>query len=146
MDMMDHRARSFGSPGGRIILLGDGTELTSSEADTEMFDHDDEDLDLDQQVHKGGASSESDDEPDSNSHADDEIRRQREGTPAPTGAPPPAEKGSTPNVIESPLPMSTEKSDGEEDVKEKEDKTAAPPSSQTAESNSVAPTEDDSKK
>jgi protein phosphatase 2C family protein 2/3 len=117
--MMDPRARSFGGLGGRIILLGDGTELTSSEADTDMFDHDDEDLDLDQQIHKGPAG-ENDDEPDS-SHAD-ALRRQREGTPAPS-APRSAEedKKVTPNpTTESPSSVKTEKSEEAEGAKEKE--------------------------
>jgi len=40
--------------GGRIILLGDGTEIASSSdsADSEMFDHEEEDKDLDSQVNK----------------------------------------------------------------------------------------------
>jgi protein phosphatase 2C family protein 2/3 len=135
MDMMDSRARSFGSLGGRIILLGDGTELTSSEAaDAEMFDHDDEDLDLDQQIHKG-AVSESDDEPDS-THAD-ALRRQREGTPAPTGAPPTTEdaKKVTPHpTTESPSSVKTEKSEDVAEAKEKkEEEKKAPASSQIPE-------------
>ena len=36
--------------GGRIILLGDGTELTTEAPDAEMFDNDNEDKDLDSQV------------------------------------------------------------------------------------------------
>lgn len=125
MDMMDHRSRSFGGLGGRIILLGDGTELTSSEADSDMFDHDDEDLEHDhQQVHKGIAGESDDDEED----ADDEIRKQREGTPAPTGAP--SEKVTEKPTTESPSSVTTEKSE----VPEKEEKAAAvsAPSSQSA--------------
>jgi protein phosphatase 2C family protein 2/3 len=133
MDMMDPRARSFGGLGGRIILLGDGTELTSSEADADMFDHDDEDLDLDQQIHKGHAG-ENDDEPDS-THAD-ALRRQREGTPAPS-APRPVEeeKKVTPNpTTESPSSVKTEKSEEAEEAKAKgTEKTAVPATSQIPE-------------
>jgi len=107
MDMMDHRARNFGSMGNRIILLGDGTELSTSEAD--MFDHDDEDHDLEHQVHKGVSSDEEDDD----SSFSSEIRKQREGTPGPSGpliTSAEAEK-STPPVTASPSSISTEKSE-----------------------------------
>jgi protein phosphatase 2C family protein 2/3 len=51
---MDQRNRAFGSNNnsGRIILLGDGSEVLTDSDDTEMFDHD-EDKDLASQVHKG---------------------------------------------------------------------------------------------
>jgi protein phosphatase 2C family protein 2/3 len=47
---MDQRTRSFGSLGGRIILLSDGTEVSHDHEDTEMFDNDDEERDLVSQV------------------------------------------------------------------------------------------------
>ena len=52
---MDSKLKSFGGNNqrGRIILLGDGTEVLTDSDDTEMFDHADEDKDLDSQVHKG---------------------------------------------------------------------------------------------
>jgi protein phosphatase 2C family protein 2/3 len=51
---MDSKLKSFGgNQRGRIILLGDGTEVLTDSDDTEMFDHADEDKDLDSQVHKG---------------------------------------------------------------------------------------------
>ena len=51
---MDNKLKSFGgNQRGRIILLGDGTEVLTDSDDTEMFDHVDEDKDLDSQVHKG---------------------------------------------------------------------------------------------
>lgn len=43
----------FSQRGGRIILLGDGTEVLTDSDDTEMFDHGEEDKDLASQVHKG---------------------------------------------------------------------------------------------
>ena len=51
---MDRKLKSFGgNQKGRVILLGDGTEVLTDSDNTEMFDHDDEDMDLDSQVHKG---------------------------------------------------------------------------------------------
>jgi protein phosphatase 2C family protein 2/3 len=54
---MDNKIKNFGgNQKGRIILLGDGTEVLTDSDDTEMFDHGDEDKDLDSQVHKGQIS------------------------------------------------------------------------------------------
>jgi protein phosphatase 2C family protein 2/3 len=53
LDMdIDHRFRPNSGNGGRIILLGDGTEITTEAHDSEMFDNGDEDRDLDSQVNK----------------------------------------------------------------------------------------------
>ena len=50
---MDQKSKSFGgNQRGRIILLGDGTEVLTDSDDTEMFDHGEEDKDLESQVHK----------------------------------------------------------------------------------------------
>lgn len=57
---MDQKSRGFGSNqrgGGRIILLGDGTEVLTDSDDTEMFDHGEEDKDLASQVPKGQAAN-----------------------------------------------------------------------------------------
>jgi protein phosphatase 2C family protein 2/3 len=102
MDVMDHRARSFGGLGGRIILLGDGTEINSNDPDADMFDHEDEDHDLEHQVHKSGSSDEEEEE-------EDGTRKQREGTPGPTSA---GEKATDKPTTESPSSVETEKSDG----------------------------------
>ncbi|CAK7221858.1 Protein phosphatase 2C 2 [Sporothrix curviconia] len=53
----DHRSQLFGVGGnrGRIIFLGDGSEVLTESDDTEMFDR--EDKDLDSQVSKASASS-----------------------------------------------------------------------------------------
>ena len=76
---MDQRTRGFGgSLGGRIILLSDGTELSHDNDDTEMFDNDDEERDLDSQVNR--VQEIEGDEDDS----DQEARNQREETPAPS--------------------------------------------------------------
>jgi protein phosphatase 2C family protein 2/3 len=50
---MEARARANR---GRIILLGDGSEVLTDSDDTEMFDHSEEDKDLDSQVHKNESS------------------------------------------------------------------------------------------
>ncbi|KUJ15630.1 protein phosphatase-like protein 2C [Mollisia scopiformis] len=50
---MDQKSKGFGSnQRGRIILLGDGTEVLTDSDDTEMFDHTEEDQDLASQVSK----------------------------------------------------------------------------------------------
>jgi protein phosphatase 2C family protein 2/3 len=49
---IDSRFRPNSGPGSRIILLGDGTEISTDAPDNEMFDHADEDKDLDSQVNK----------------------------------------------------------------------------------------------
>lgn len=55
---LEQSNRAFSSnQSGRIILLGDGSEVLTDSDDTEMFDHD-EDKDLASQVHKGQTASE----------------------------------------------------------------------------------------
>lgn len=51
---LDQRTRGIGGRSGRIILLGDGTEVLTDSDETDMFDHEEEDKDLDSQVPKGG--------------------------------------------------------------------------------------------
>jgi protein phosphatase 2C family protein 2/3 len=117
MDMMDnHRARSFGGLGGRIILLGDGTEINANDPDAELFDHDDEDGDLEHQVHKAAGATSSDEEEE---EGETEKRSQREGTPGPTSA---GEKVPE-EVVESPSSVATEKSG--DDAKPAETSAAA---------------------
>lgn len=55
----DNKGKSFGVGGykGRIIFLGDGTEVLTDSDDTEMFDNADEDKDLASQVAKSSSSS-----------------------------------------------------------------------------------------
>lgn len=88
---LDHRFRPSGT-GGRIILLGDGTEIDTDGADNEMFDNDDEEKDLDSQV---------------NTFSKDDSKR--EGTPGP---------GAT-EVTESPSSVATEKSEDKDATGEK---------------------------
>lgn len=76
VDIPRHRGQGFGGRDGRIILLGDGSEvLTDSTDDAEMFDHSmDDDKDVENQI-KRGTSGASD---------DDSTRSEREGTPGPS--------------------------------------------------------------
>ena len=60
---MDQKKPFGANQRGRIILLGDGTEVLTDSDDTEMFDHSEEDKDLASQVHKGQATGQ--DEPKS---------------------------------------------------------------------------------
>jgi len=54
---MDQRSRGGqGKKSGRIILLGDGSEVLTGSEDTEMFDQSEEDEDLASQVPKGDSS------------------------------------------------------------------------------------------
>jgi protein phosphatase PTC2/3 len=87
---LDSRSRGLGSKNGRIILLGDGTEVLTDSDDTEMFDHS-EDNDTENQVSKGTRAT-SDGE---------SMRSEREGTPAPQSL----------QRTESPLSTQTEESD-----------------------------------
>jgi protein phosphatase PTC2/3 len=133
---LDHRARPFGALGGRIILLGDGSGVGGQtiEVDSDMFDNEEEDRDLESQVTKGTPSG-SEDEGDA---ADHEERSLREGTPAPTSAPAetlPATRLNDPTssqsqkepaTSESPLPKSTE-SKTSEPISEGSEKSESKP-------------------
>lgn len=70
---LDNRSRGYGGKNGRIILLGDGTEVLTDSDDAEMFDHSEEDKDTENQVKKGMQGS----------NDEDAMRSEREGTPAP---------------------------------------------------------------
>ncbi|USP76529.1 hypothetical protein yc1106_03803 [Curvularia clavata] len=89
---LDSRFRPNNTNGGRIILLGDGTEVSTGDNETEMFENEDEDKDLDSQVNKY------------NHEADNKSRQDREGTPGP-------QHDSKVQVTESPSSVQTEKSD-----------------------------------
>ncbi len=70
---LDNRSRGFGGKNGRIILLGDGTEVLTDSDDADMFDHSEEDKDTENQVSKGPQAG----------HDEESMRSEREGTPAP---------------------------------------------------------------
>jgi protein phosphatase PTC2/3 len=59
---MENKSKPFGIGGykGRIIFLGDGTEVLTDSDDTEMFDNSEEDKDLASQVSKSGATEKED--------------------------------------------------------------------------------------
>lgn len=77
-DLDIHRHRGYGGRNGRIILLGNGTEvLTDSTDDTEMFDHSmDDDKDEEDQIKQGSSTT----------NDNDSTRNEREGTPGPQTA------------------------------------------------------------
>ncbi|KAI0152765.1 phosphatase 2C-like domain-containing protein [Xylariaceae sp. FL1272] len=60
VDSTENKTRSFGIGGykGRIIFLGDGTEVLTDSDDTEMFDNSEEDKDLASQVSKNSSADE----------------------------------------------------------------------------------------
>ncbi|RWQ99687.1 serine/threonine protein phosphatase [Paecilomyces variotii] len=93
----DNRARGFSVRSGRIILLGDGTEVMTDQNEEDLFDHADEDKDLENQVKRG---------------TEDSTRNDREGTPGPQvdrDASP--QTGDAPKISESPSSATeTEKS------------------------------------
>ena len=100
---LDQRTRGIGGRSGRIILLGDGTEVLTESDETEMFDHEEEDKDLESQVSKGQTNSK------------DENRGVREETPGPE-APTSAEKqqqtvSTEPNPFDTPSSTTSEKLD-----------------------------------
>jgi len=68
---MDQRTRGVGGRSGRIILLGDGTEVLTDSDEQEMFDHDEEDKDLESQASRGQL------------HTESTESRNREATPGP---------------------------------------------------------------
>jgi protein phosphatase PTC2/3 len=72
----DQRARGGFGRNGRIILLGDGTEVLTDSDDTDMFDHTEEDKDTENQIKKST--------PDTSDI--ESARTEREGTPGPQSA------------------------------------------------------------
>jgi protein phosphatase PTC2/3 len=78
---MDKQSKPFGIGGykGRIIFLGDGTEVLTDSDDTEMFDNAEEDKDLASQVSKSSSGEEGED---------------NSGLPPRAPSPPPREKKS----------------------------------------------------
>ncbi|KUM66096.1 hypothetical protein ACN42_g961 [Penicillium freii] len=84
------RSRGFSVRSGRIILLGDGTEVITGQNDEELFDQTEEDEDLTNQVqHESG------------------TRNDRQATPGPQGK---QENGSSSaQISESPASTDAEK-------------------------------------
>ncbi|KAL8674957.1 MAG: hypothetical protein Q9168_000660 [Polycauliona sp. 1 TL-2023] len=99
-----------GGRSGRIILLGNGTEVLTDSDEQEVFDHEDDDRDLENQVSKHDAKA----------HKDTaDLRGQREDTPGPQShestdtskTPEPTEAS---NPFESPSSTTSEKSESAE--------------------------------
>lgn len=86
---LDQRTRGAGGRSGRIIVLGDGTQALTDSDETGMFDHEEEDKDLDSQVAKGQST------------ASEGTRGAREETPCPESAEKP------PSVARSPFNTSS---------------------------------------
>lgn len=82
------RSRAYSVRSGRIILLGDGTEVIPDQNEEELFDQT-EDQDLANQV----------------APSTDSTRNEREGTPGPQGQ---QEPGSTTSAQISESPASTD--------------------------------------
>lgn len=93
---LDQRARGGFGRSGRIILLGDGTEVLTNSDDTDMFDHSEEDKDTENQIKKGT--------PDTSDI--DSTRSEREGTPGPPSA---DDKETSDNPDPSPSQTTTTK-------------------------------------
>ncbi len=101
---IDQHNRGLGGRAGRIILLGDGTEVLTDSDETEMFDHDAEDKDVEAHVTKGQTQSTED---------QSERRNEREETPAPQ----PKEVNElqrTPETVDSGNPFDTPSSTASE--------------------------------
>jgi protein phosphatase PTC2/3 len=97
---LDQRARGGFGRSGRIILLGDGTEVLTDSDDTDMFDHSEEDKDAENQIKKGT--------PDT---ADaDSARSEREGTPGPDDSKPPT--SSNPTKADTPVTKAVADTEG----------------------------------
>lgn len=85
----ENKSKSFGVGGyrGRIIFLGDGTEVLTDSDDTEMFDNADEDKDLASQVSKtSSASNDSQDEATSKGESAAEAKSEPESDETPAAA------------------------------------------------------------
>ena len=95
---LDNRPKGYSGRSGRIILLGDGTEVLTDSDDAEMFDHTDEDKDEQNQVLKGISSKSGNESP----------RSEREETPAPQ----PPNDANNLTTTESPSTLQTEASGG----------------------------------
>ena len=97
---MDQRTRLLGGRGGRVILLGDGTEIITGsgddEDDVDMGEAEEvDDSDIEEQIKKGQAES-------SKTNGEQEERVQREGTPGPKAAEEPTKDSSLTATPEEP--------------------------------------------
>jgi protein phosphatase 2C family protein 2/3 len=101
---MDQRTRLLGGRGGRVILLGDGTEIITGsgddEDDVDMGEAEEvDDSDIEEQIKKGQAES---------SKTNGEDRVQREGTPGPKAEEPTKDSSSTATPEEPKIKAATD--------------------------------------
>ena len=99
---MDLDPVARGGRPARIILLGNGTEVLTDSDEQEVFDHDEDDKDLENQVGKSPVAANS--------------RNQREGTPGPRSQDPSNQQqtpdsGETGNPFDTPSSTTSDKSD-----------------------------------
>ena len=111
---MDQRTRGLGGRAGRIILLGDGTEVLTDSDEHEIMDHESEEEDLESHAVPGS------DRPGEGN------RSEREGTPGPEPA---TKEGSEPPKAESTPPPSKSNESTEPTIKQAADE----PSKEAAE-------------
>ncbi|KAL8874184.1 MAG: hypothetical protein Q9174_000450 [Haloplaca sp. 1 TL-2023] len=71
---LDRQGTDSGGRSGRVILLGNGTEILTDSDEQETFDHEDDDRDLENQVSRHDTTA---------SQQSTEARNQREETPGP---------------------------------------------------------------
>ncbi len=112
--MGNHSDRS-----GGIILLGDGTQVLTDDDDNYMFDHGDEDRDLESQVSKAWPM-----EIDGDKDETHEIQTEREETPAPQ-TPSRAGKPQTPESLQDGNPFDTPSSTASEKSEDNNDTATA---------------------
>ena len=103
---MDQRTRLLGGRGGRVILLGDGTEIITGsgddEDDVDMGEAEEvDDSDIEEQIKKGQAES-------SKTNGEQEERVQREGTPGPKAQEPTKDSSSTATPEEPKIKAATD--------------------------------------
>lgn len=114
----DPKGKSFGIGGykGRIIFLGDGTEVLTDSDDTEMFDNSEEDKDLASQVSKGSSSATS-----KNDEKDDDDEHIVVGSPV------------TPEKLDPKMDLDRKVGGGSEETEKKSEGTPSKPESKTEE-------------
>lgn len=103
---MDQRTRLLGGRGGRVILLGDGTEIITGsgddEDDVDMGEAEEvDDSDIEEQIKKCQADS-------SKTNGEQEDRVQREGTPGPKAQEPTKDSSSTATPEEPKIEAATD--------------------------------------
>ena len=104
---LDRQGTDSGGRSGRVILLGNGTEVLTDSDEQEAFDHEDDDRDLENQVRRHDATA---------SRESTEARNQREETPGPPSSDATSMQrspGSTEvsNPFESPSSTTSERSE-----------------------------------